>query len=311
MTAGAEDKPAGQGVQRSGVVAIAGRPNVGKSTLMNFLLGQKISIVSHKAQTTRQQVFGILSGEGFQAIFIDTPGVIQPRDRMQRMMIQTSFKAVSGADVVIFILDASESRSPHLDPELEGRLRGLKVPCILALNKIDLVLKDRLLPLIAECDATGLFEEIVPVSALTGDGTGRLLDLVVSRLPVGEFMYSEEQIATQPMRFFAAELIREAIFEQFRQELPYATAVQVEQYQERPGNKAYIQAVIFVEREGQKAILIGKGGEQLKRLGREARTRIEELSGSSVYLDLWVKVKENWRKNDSFLKMVGYTPDNL
>ncbi|MCE5270169.1 GTPase Era [bacterium] len=311
MTVGAEGKPVSPGAKRSGVVAIAGSPNVGKSTLMNHLLGQKISIVSPKAQTTRQQVFGILSGEGFQALFIDTPGVIQPRDRMQKMMIQTSFKAVSGADVVIFILDAAESRGLHLDPELEGRLRGLKVPCILALNKIDLIPRDRLLPLIAECDGTGLFAEIIPVSALTGDGTGRLLDLVVRRLPVGEFMYSEEQIATQPMRFFAAELIREAIFEQFRQELPYAAAVQVEEYQERPGNKAYIRAVIFVEREGQKAILIGRGGEQLKRLGREARTRIEELSGSSIYLDLWVKVKENWRKNDSFLKMVGYTPDKL
>jgi len=295
--------------KRSGVVAIAGKPNVGKSTLMNNLLGQKISIVSSKAQTTRQQVFGIMSGPGYQALFIDTPGVIQPRDRMQKMMIQTSFKAVSGADIVIYILDASQNDA-SLEQELGGRLRSLKIPLILALNKIDLIEKERLLPLIAGYAKENLFEEIVPVSALGGDGLEELLAQVVKRLPAGDFMYSEEQIATQPMRFFAAELIRETIFEQLRQELPYAAAVMVEEYQERPGNKAYIKAVIYVEREGQKAILIGRGGEQLKKLGREARVKIEELAGSSVYLDLWVKVRENWRKNDSFLKMVGYTPDN-
>lgn len=291
-------------------MAIAGRPNVGKSTLMNNLLGQKISIVSAKAQTTRQQVFGIMSGPGYQVLFIDTPGVIQPRDRMQKMMIQTSFKAVSGADVVIYILDASQYDS-SLEQELGGRLRSLKTPLILALNKIDLIEKERLLPLIDGYAKENLFEEIVPVSALVGDGLEELLAQVVKRLPAGDFMYSEEQIATQPMRFFAAELIRETIFEHLRQELPYAAAVMVEEYQERPGNKAYIKAVIYVERDGQKAILIGRGGEQLKKLGREARVKIEELSGASVYLDLWVKVRENWRKNDSFLKMVGYTPDNF
>lgn len=292
----------------SGVAAIAGRPNVGKSTLMNRLLGQKISIVSPKAQTTRQQVLGILSGDGFQVVFIDTPGVIEPRDRLQRMMVQAGFKAVSGADVVVLIVEATEPES-RFDLDLVRRIEAIRAPRLLAINKIDLVEKEKLLPLIARYSECGLFKAIVPVSALDGDGLDDLLSELVKQLPRSDFLYSTEQIATQPMRFFAAELIRETIFEQLRQELPYATAVQIEQYSERPGDTAYIKAVIFVERKSQKGIIIGRGGEQLKKIGREARMKIEELAGSGVYLDLWVKVKDNWRKNESFLKMIGYTPE--
>ncbi|HUU28384.1 MAG TPA: GTPase Era [archaeon] len=291
--------------RRSGVIAIAGRPNVGKSTLLNRLLGQKLSIVSHKTQTTRQQVLGILTKGDRQLVFIDTPGIIEPRDKLQEYMIQSSFKAVSGADLVILIVEADEQDTPFNRQILE-RLKKIDVPRLLVMNKIDLVEKSSLLPLIDTYRQTGLFEALVPVSALLGDGLEPLMKEIESRLPEGPFLYSEDQIACQPMRFFAAELIREALYELLHEEVPYAATVQVDEYKERPEGKIYIRAVIYTERESQKKIVIGRKGEQLKKIGRLARAKIEEFVESGVYLDLWVKVKEKWRKNQAFLDMVGY-----
>jgi GTP-binding protein Era len=301
---------AGRSGSKSGIVAIAGLPNVGKSTLLNTLLGQKLSIVSRKAQTTRQQVLGILTGEDYQIVFLDTPGVIQPRDKLQEFMTQASFKAVSGADLVIVMVEATE-RDIIADRQLLERISRVDVPRLLTINKVDLVKKPALLPLIAEYADTGLFEEILPISALKGEGMGELLGALVERLPEEPFLYSEDQLATQPIRFFAAELIRETLYELLHDELPYATTVLVEDFKERGGNKIYIKAIIYTERDSQKKIIIGRKGEQLKRIGRTARAKIEDFVESGVYLDLWVKVRQKWRKNDFFLKTVGYSRRNL
>lgn len=300
----------GQPGRKSGVVAIAGLPNVGKSTLLNTLLGQKISIVSRKAQTTRQQVLGILTGEDYQIVFLDTPGVIQPRDKLQEFMTRASFKAVSGADLVIVIVEATEPDS-MADQQLLERISRVDVPRFLAINKVDLVKKPALLPLIAEYADTGLFEEILPISALKGEGLDELLGAVVKRLPEGPFLYSEDQLATQPIRFFAAELIRETLYEFLHDELPYATTVLVEDFKERGGNRIYIRAIIYAERDSQKKIIIGRKGEQLKRIGKAARVKIEGFVESGVYLDLWVKVRQKWRKNGFFLNTAGYGRRNL
>jgi len=300
----------GNSDRKSGVVAIAGAPNVGKSTLLNKLLGQKISIVSRKAQTTRQQVLGILTGKGYQIVFLDTPGVIQPRDKLQEFMAQASFKAVSGADLVIVMTEAVE-QGIMADRRLLERLFRVDVPRFLAINKVDLVKKPSILPLIAEYAETGLFEQILPISALKGDGVGELVDAVVERLPEGPFLYSEEQLASQPIRFFAAELIRETCYEFLHDELPYATTVAIEDFKEREGGKIYIRAIIYAERDSQKKIIIGRRGEQLKRIGSAARAKIEDFMESGVYLDLWVKVSQKWRKNDYFLKTTGYGKSNL
>jgi len=300
-----EENVRAESLKRSGVAAIAGRPNVGKSTLLNNLLGQKLSIVSSKAQTTRQQVLGILTRENSQIVFIDTPGFIEPHDRLQEFMIQASFKAVSGADLVILITDARE-RDTLADSILLDRLSKVDVPRIVAINKIDLVPKETLLPLMDEFQKTGLFEAIVPISAILGDGLDRLIAEIEARLSPGHFRYSEDQIATQPLRFFAAELIRETLYELLDDELPYATTVQVEEYKERPGKKVYIRALVYTERESQKKIVIGSQGAQLKKIGQLARKKIEGFIDNGVYLDLWVKVKEKWRKNKSFLNIAGY-----
>jgi len=296
--------------RHSGIVALAGRPNVGKSTLLNRLLGQKISIVSRKAQTTRQQVLGILTAESWQIVFIDTPGVIEPHDRLQEYMLQASFKAVSGADLVLMMIEASVGDILEDQPLLE-RLRGVDVPRLLLINKIDLMDKPRLLPLIAQFDKTGLFDSILPVSALTGDGLPELTREIVARLPKSPFLYSEDQIATQPMRFFVAELVRETIYDMLHDELPYASTVVVDEYKERPKNKIFIRTLIFVERESQKKIIIGRKGDQLKRIGQAARKKIEEFTGNGVYLELWVKVRDKWRKDSLFLKQAGFDPQAI
>ncbi len=300
----------GKNATHSGVVALVGKPNVGKSTLLNAMLGQKISIVSRKAQTTRQQVLGILSREDWQVAFIDTPGVMEPKDRLQEFMVKSSFKAVSGADLAVVMADARRGGEEEFD-ELLGRLARMDVPRVLAINKMDLVEKTSLLPLIRRFSDSGLFEAIVPVSALHGQGVNELLGEISSRLPAGPFLYDPEQIATQPMRFFAAELVRETIFEQTRDELPYATTVAVDEYKERAAGKVYIRALIYVERESQKKIIIGRKGALLKLIGRESRQKIEEFTGTGVFLELWVKVREKWRRDQPFLHESGFGKNQI
>ncbi len=299
-----------QAATRSGIVALAGKPNVGKSTLLNAMLGQKISIVSRKAQTTRQQVLGILSRESWQVAFIDTPGVMEPKDRLQEFMVQSSFKAVSGADLAVVMADARTGNDEELD-QLFDRLSRMDVPRVLVINKVDLVEKTSLLPLLQRFSDSGLFEAIVPVSALHGQGVDELLGEISGRLPAGPFLYDPEQIATQPMRFFAAELIRETIFEQTRDELPYATTVAVDDYKERATGKIYIKALIYVERDSQKKIIIGRKGALLKLIGRESRCKIEEFTGTGVFLELWVKVRDKWRRDQPFLHDSGFDKNQI
>ncbi|MFH1071501.1 MAG: GTPase Era, partial [Candidatus Glassbacteria bacterium] len=235
---------------------------------------------------------------------------IEPHDRLQEYMLQASFKAVSGADMVLMMIEASVGDILEDQPLLE-RLRGVDVPRFLLINKIDLMDKPRLLPLIAQFDKTGLFDSILPVSALTGDGLPELTREIVARLPKSPFLYSEDQIATQPMRFFVAELVRETIYDMLHDELPYASTVVVDEYKERPKNKIFIRTLIFVERESQKKIIIGRKGDQLKRIGQDARRKIEEFTGNGVYLELWVKVRDKWRKDSLFLKQAGFDPQAI
>ncbi len=289
---------------KSGYVAIVGRPNVGKSTLLNQLLKFKLSIISPKPQTTRRRVLGILNGQGYQIIFLDTPGMIEPRYDLQRMMMKYVRQAVADADVVVYLVDASWK--VHQPEAVARELEGIDKPVLLAINKIDQVRKDTLLPLIESYRQAFPFRAIVPISALKDDGLDRLLDEIITYLPVGHPYYPTDYITDQEERFFVAEIIREKIFHLYGEEIPYSTHVEIEEFKERPGKKDYIRAVIYVEKSSQKGILIGKGGRALKRVGELAREEIEQFLGRPVFLELFVKVMEDWRKNLSRLRWLGY-----
>ncbi|UCD05319.1 MAG: GTPase Era [candidate division WOR-3 bacterium] len=287
---------------KAGYVAIIGKPNVGKSTLLNRLLGTKLSAVTSKPQTTRNRILGILTEGENQVCFIDTPGIINPEYELQEHMVAHIKSAMVDADVLILMIDPwfknERIYSQYID--LAGR-----IPVIVAINKTDLVSKNDLLPVIDSLKSTRI-NDIIPLSALTGDGVNQLKDLIFAALPEGEFFYPEEDISDAPERFFVADLIREKIFETFRKEVPYASCVLIDEFKERDKGKDYIRAIIYVERNSQKAILIGKKGAALKKIGEEARREIEKFLGRTVYLELWVKVKEKWRKNKKFLKELGY-----
>ncbi len=291
---------------RSGFVAVLGRPNVGKSTLMNAYLGQKIAIVSEKPQTTRNRLLGILTRADAQIIFVDTPGIHTPLHRLGELMVETALQAIPDADEILFIVDASVA--PTGEDELVARAireQGGDRPVIMALNKMDL------LPSPESPHADAYLTILKPdawlsVSATRGDNRDVLLDLVVDHLPPGPLYYPEDQITDQQTRFIAAELVREAALHRLRQEVPYSLAVVVDEFKERSESMTYVSATIFVERETQKAIVIGQGGETLKAIGQAARSEIESLVGTRVYLDLWVKVWPRWRKNEQDLKRLGY-----
>jgi GTP-binding protein Era len=287
---------------KAGYVTIIGKPNVGKSTLLNCLLGTKISAVTSKPQTTRNRILGILTENENQACFIDTPGIIQPEYELQQNMVGQIKSAIADADVLILMID------PWFKNErLYWQFTGLaeNIPLIVAINKIDLVSKNTLLPLIDSFKSRNI-NNIVPISALNGEGIEHLKELIFASLPEAEFFYPEEDISDAPERFFVADLIREKIFETFKKEIPYACCVLIDDFKEREKGKDYIRAIIYVERDSQKAILIGKKGSALKKVGEEARRAIESFLGRTVYLELWVKVKEKWRKNKKFLKELGY-----
>jgi GTP-binding protein Era len=280
-------------MMKSGYIAIVGRPNVGKSTLLNALLDDKISAVSPKPQTTRQRVVGIANGADYQMLFLDTPGILKPRYPLQKLMEKEIDLALADADVVLLVVE------PGLSPSSE--LPAPSPRSVVAINKIDTVAKPELLPVIQHYAELG-YDAIVPISALKGDGVAGLRDVLKSRLPEGEPFYPQDQLTTQPEKFFVGELIREAIFASYGEEIPYSTIVEVVEFKEREGRKDFIQAVIYVEKASQKAILIGHGGEALKRLGSRARERIEVFLERPVYLELWVKVKEGWRKDEAFIR---------
>jgi len=290
---------------RSGYVAIIGKPNVGKSTLLNSFLGEKLSIVTPKAQTTRNRITGILTEENYQIIFLDTPGIFEPSYRLQQHMVRNALRAASEADVLTLMVEAYEPPD-EFEKEVFGKIKNIDKKNILVLNKIDRVQKDTLLPLITIYHERFGFEEIVPISALTGDGLPELLDIIVHSLPAGGMYYPEDQISDLPERFFIAEIIREKVFLQTQQEIPYSTTVQTDEVKEREDRRTYIRATIYVERESQKGIVIGSKGRMLKKIGQLAREEIEKWMDVPVYLDLWVTVKPDWRDKERDLREFGY-----
>ncbi len=286
---------------KSGYAALIGKPNVGKSTLINALLGQKISIVTRKPQTTRHRVLGILSEEDFQLILLDTPGVITPKYGLQKAMMASVTSATQDADVLVFLADATrEKLDMHTLELLSGR------PALLVVNKMDLVRAENMLPLVESYSNEYDFEEVIPISALKQTNLDVLMHAIVNRLPLGPPLYPRDVISEHPERFFVAEIVREKIFQQFRQEIPYSCQVNITVFEEHEGEKDLIDAEIVVERDSQKGILIGKKGSALKRVGMAARTDIENFLGRAVFLKLFVKVRSDWRNKDAFLKSYGY-----
>jgi GTP-binding protein Era len=293
-------------MSKCGYVAILGCPNVGKSTLLNALVGQPLSIVTPKPQATRNRIFGISTTDEVQAIFLDTPGMLNPKYRLQELMVEQINKAIGDADVLIFMVDSTDFVN-SFDQILQSKFTRAWKPAVLALNKIDQVKEKPVLEAMERLSEFQESAEIIPISALRGDGLDQLRDLIEKLLPEGPFLYPLDVIATQPERFFVAELIREELFNLLRQELPYATAVKVDEFKEKEEGKTYIRAIIFVEKFSQKGIIIGTSGEVLKRIGTVSRQKIELFLGHQVYLDLWVKVRKNWRKKDFDLREFGYT----
>jgi len=291
---------------RCGYAAIIGAPNVGKSTLMNALLKQKISIVTPKPQTTRHRVLGILSSERSQIIFLDTPGIIAPRYPLQEAMMKASSAAIEDADVMLLLVDASRETSPQEEILPPAVLDGPRKPVLLIMNKIDRVAKHSLLPLMDAYARLHEFQEIIPVSALRGDGTDRIVPALLPLIPEHPPYYPLDIVSEQQQRFFVAELIREQIFLRAREEVPYATTVEVVEFSEREEGRWLIRADIVVERDSQKGILIGRGGAMLRELGSGARREIERFLEHAVYLDLRVKVREQWRSDETWLKRLGY-----
>lgn len=291
---------------RSGFVAIIGRPNVGKSTLLNRILGEKIVIASDKPQTTRNRIQGIHNLPGAQIVFIDTPGLHRARSRLNRYMMEEALSAVKGVDVVLLMVDA-ESFTRGKDELLMEVLSGVEVPVVLAVNKIDLVPKERLLEGIATHAALYPFREIVPISAATGDGIELLVQLLAGLLPEGSPFFPDDILTDVPERFVVAEMIREKVFRLTRDEIPFSTAVSVESFKEQPEKGLIsIAATITVEKDSQKGIVIGRRGEMLKRIGTLARKDIERLLDTRVYLELFVKVSRDWREDRRMLRELGY-----
>jgi GTPase len=305
---------------RSGYVALVGAPNVGKSTLLNRLLGTKLSIVTPKPSTTRHRVLGVRSSDGegggppYQIVFVDTPGVVRPRYRLHELMMADVDRALGDADVVVLLADATEPEPTHDARGAVERLATVGAPVILALNKVDLKGQEEALPLVARYAALrapgapveAAFADVIPISAETGFNVDRLLALVVQRLPTGPPYYPKDQLSEHPERFFIAEIVREAVFNRYRDEVPYSTQVNVVLYEERPGGKDFIACEIVVERDSQKAILIGKGGQALKALGAAARQEVERFLSKPVFLQLHVKTRADWRNREGFLRSFGY-----
>jgi len=291
---------------RSGFVAVVGRPNVGKSTLMNSYLGQKVAIISEKPQTTRNRLLGILTRHDAQVIFVDTPGIHAPLHKLGEFMVETAVRAIPDADVVLFIVDASVPPTGEDVLVAEAiREQGGELPVVTALNKVDLLSS-------SESSYTDSYLAILQptawllISAVRGDNRDELLETIIGHLPLGPRYYPEDQVTDQQTRFIASELIREAALRRLRHEVPYALAVVVDEFKRRSEDMTYIGATIFVERDSQKGIVIGQGGKTLKDIGRSARTEIEKLVDTRVFLELWVKVRPKWRKKEDELRRLGY-----
>jgi len=295
---------------RAGFVSIIGRPNAGKSTLLNALVGEKIAIVTEKPQTTRMNIQGILNVKAQrgraagQIVFVDTPGVHKPDSRLNRKMMQEIHAALESRDLVLLLVDAIE-RFGQEDEQVLDLVRRCGAPVFLLLNKVDKVHKEKLLPVIERYSKLHPFQEIIPISAIKGEGLDVLIDKIMRALPASPNLFPEDQLTDQPERFLASEIIREKVLLKTGKEVPYATAVIVERYEELP-RLVRIAAAIFCERDGQKAILIGKGGEKLKQMGTAARQELEKRLGKKVYLELCVKGKAGWRQSAAFVEELDW-----
>ncbi|PYQ03232.1 MAG: GTPase Era [Acidobacteria bacterium] len=287
----------------SGFVAVVGRPNVGKSTLVNRLVGEKVAIVSDKPQTTRNRILAVLNRRDGQVVLFDTPGIHKPMHRMNKRMVEAAVNSLGQVDLALWLLDVTEEYGPG-DRYVRDVLERSGKPVMLGLNKIDLVPKPRLLPLIDQHRRLLDFVDVVPVSGLKGENVDRLAERLVANLPEGERLYPDDFLTDQPERFFVAEMVREQILRHTREEIPYSTAVIIDSFKEGPP-LVRIEASILVERESQKGILIGRGGAMLKAIGSAARREIEAFLGTKVYLGLFVKVREGWREDQGVLDEIG------
>ena len=303
---GSTAHPAADDNRRCGFVAIVGAPNVGKSTLVNRLVGSKVSIVSPKVQTTRARVLGIALLGGTQALLVDTPGVFAPRHRLDKAMVNAAWEGASGADVVAVIVDAArgDRAAQEAAPVVDG-LRERRRAAILVLNKVDVVDKPKLLELANRLNSSGVFEQIFMISALNGDGVRDLAAHLAAALPPGPWLYPEDQLSDMPARLLAAEITREKLFFHLQQELPYSVAVETESWADRDDGSVRIDQVIWVHREAQRPIVLGRGGHRIKKIGELARTELEALLGHRVHLFLYVKVRENWREDPAFFRLHG------
>ncbi|MDT2973821.1 GTPase Era [Enterococcus casseliflavus] len=293
---------------KSGFVAIVGRPNVGKSTLLNRVVGQKIAIMSDKAQTTRNKIQGVYTTDDAQLIFIDTPGIHKPKHRLGDFMVETAYSALREVDVTLFMISADQKRGKGDDFIIE-RLRQSQTPVFLVINKIDKVHPDALLAIIEDYSSQMDFAEIVPISATEGNNFETLMKLLIDEMPEGPQYFPENQITDHPEYFIVSELVREKVLLLTRDEVPHSVAVVVDSMKRDHNDKVHIQATIIVERDSQKGIIIGKGGKMLKQIGTKARLDIEHLLDDKVFLELWVKVQKDWRDKQTFLTDYGYRKD--
>ncbi len=292
---------------RSGFVSIIGRPNVGKSTLLNRLIGEKMAIISEKPQTTRNKITCILTTDEMQVVFLDTPGMHRPQHKLGEYMVKVSLNALREVDIIFLVVDATYPPGRG-DEYIVEQLREVQTPVFLIINKIDQIKKDKLDIIKKQYQALCNFAEVICISALQGDNLVDVLDMLAEYLPEGVQYYPEDMITDQPERFVVSELVREKILELTREEVPHSVAVEVEEMKKRENkDMIYISATIFVERQSQKGIVVGKGGKLLKEIGVKARQDIENLLGSKVYLELWVKVKKDWRNKKEQLKNLGYS----
>ncbi len=293
---------------KAGFVALIGRPNVGKSTLLNYVLGTKLSIVSPKPQTTRMRILGVKHDTDAQIIFLDTPGIQKGKDILTKTVVESAVASMEEADIIVMIIDAEKGWTKEDEQLLHNYVEKLNKPTILVINKIDRVRKEQLLPLIEESSKKYDFKEIVPLSALKGTNVDRFVEVLKKYLPQSPPLFPEDQITDLPLKFYIAEIIREKIFNFTREEVPYSVAVEIESIREgeKNPNVLVIDAVIYVERQGHKGILIGKKGEMLKKIGKAAREELEHQFQRKVFLNLWVKVKEKWKEDIRLLKMLGY-----
>ncbi len=289
---------------RCGMVALIGAPNVGKSTLVNQLVGAKVSIVTHKVQTTRARIRGVMTEGASQVVLVDTPGIFVPRRRLDRAMVEAAWSGAKDADIVAFIIDAAKGLDGDGERILE-RLRSLHGPVVLLLNKIDLIRKDRLLALVTELHGAGSFDETFMISALGGDGVGDLKTYVTANIPEGPWLFPEDDLSDLPLRMLAAEITREKLYLRLHQELPYASTIETTAWKKLRDGSARIEQTIFVERASQKQIVLGKGGQTIKAISSEAREELKEIVGTNVHLFVFVKVRENWGDDPERFREMG------